>query len=202
MLTTSQITGLRVLSCGCLRAENVSKASKKYNTYDLSGEYGIGYTSKGKEFYFDLEDYDKIKDYCWHIDSNGYVLSHDEHNNQIRLHRIILEVNADMVVDHINHITIDNRKNNLRIVKQSNNCMNHCLSKNNTSGVSGVTWNKYHNKWDVRIKFGRKSIFIGYYNNFNDAVYARKQAEEKYFGEYSYDNSIRRYDCAVIRNGK
>ena len=80
--------------------------------------------------------------------------------------------------------------------------MNHCLSKNHTSGVSGVTWNKYHNKWDVRIKFGRKSIFIGYYNNFNDAVYARKQAEEKYFGEYSYDNSIRRYDCAVIKNGK
>lgn len=31
------------------------------NTYDLSGEYGIGYTTKGEEFWFDLEDYDKIK---------------------------------------------------------------------------------------------------------------------------------------------
>ena len=42
----------------------MSETFKKYNTYDLSGEYGIGYTSKGEEFYFDLDDYDKIKDYC------------------------------------------------------------------------------------------------------------------------------------------
>lgn len=33
----------------------------KTNTYDLTGEYGIGYTSSGDEFWFDLEDYDKIK---------------------------------------------------------------------------------------------------------------------------------------------
>ena len=46
---------------------------KKYNTYDLTGEYGIGYTSKDEEFYFDLEDYDKIKDYCWRITMQGYV---------------------------------------------------------------------------------------------------------------------------------
>ena len=43
-----------------------SKCNKKYNKYDLSGEYGIGWTSNtNQEFYFDLEDYDKIKDYCW-----------------------------------------------------------------------------------------------------------------------------------------
>lgn len=33
---------------------------KIFNKYDLSGEYGIGYTSKGEEFYFDLEDYKKM----------------------------------------------------------------------------------------------------------------------------------------------
>ena len=51
-------------SCGCLqkeRASQVGKNNKKFNTYDLSKEYGIGYTFKGEEFYFDLEDYDKIK---------------------------------------------------------------------------------------------------------------------------------------------
>lgn len=57
----------RTKSCGCFDKETSAiqgKLNKKYNTYDLSGEYGIGYTSKGEEFYFDLEDYDKIKDYC------------------------------------------------------------------------------------------------------------------------------------------
>lgn len=54
-------------SCGCLHNEMLSDERKKYNTYDLSGEYGIGHTSNGKEFLFDLEDYDLIKNYCWTI---------------------------------------------------------------------------------------------------------------------------------------
>ena len=56
-----------IKSCGCIhdkRSVDLGKSRKKYNTYDLSGEYGIGYTSNGDTFYFDLEDYDKIKDYC------------------------------------------------------------------------------------------------------------------------------------------
>ena len=52
-------------SCGCLAKEVRSKIHKKYNQYDLSGEYGIGWTSNtNEEFYFDLEDYNKIKNYC------------------------------------------------------------------------------------------------------------------------------------------
>ena len=64
-------------SCGCFAKENMSKIKKKYNTYDLTGEFGIGYTSKNEKFYFDLEDYDKIKDYCWYINNKGYVTSTD-----------------------------------------------------------------------------------------------------------------------------
>ena len=53
-----------VKSCGCLK--------RKHNNYDLSGEYGIGWTiNTNKEFYFDLEDYDKIKNYCWHEHKSG-----------------------------------------------------------------------------------------------------------------------------------
>lgn len=33
----------------------------KHNTYDLSGDFGIGYTDKGEKFYFDISDYEKIK---------------------------------------------------------------------------------------------------------------------------------------------
>ena len=47
-------------SCGCLQKEKAKQ--KKYNTYDLSREYGVGWTTSGEEFYFDLEDYDKIKE--------------------------------------------------------------------------------------------------------------------------------------------
>ena len=41
-----------------------------------------------------------------------------------------------------------------------------------------------------RINVNGKTLYLGYYKSFNDAVAARKAGEEKYFGEYSYDNSI------------
>ena len=62
-------------SCGCIRKETSRKMMKKYNTFDLSGDIGIGYTTKGEEFYFDIEDYDKIKDICWSIDAYGVVVA-------------------------------------------------------------------------------------------------------------------------------
>lgn len=170
-------------SCGCLSKE----LKKKYNTYDLSGGYGIGYTSKGERFYFDLEDYDLIKDYCWCINKQGYVIARtiDGKRNTILFHRLLFP-NSE-VVDHIDHNTQNNQKGNLREVICQQNAMNHKMSKNNTSGVTGVSWSKVHNLWRARIHFKRKEISLGYYANFDDAVKARKEAEDKYYGEYKYN---------------
>lgn len=167
-------------SCGCLQ--------KRYNTYDLSNKYGVGFTLKGEEFLFDQEDYGKIKKYCWYIRNNGYLATGSGKNTKL-FHRLITNCNKDMVVDHINHNKMDNRKDNLRICKQSQNSANSKTSINNTSGVTGVSWNKEKNRWSANIMVNRKSINLGYYDEFNDAARARKEAENKYFGEFSYDNS-------------
>lgn len=53
--------------------------------------------------------------------------------------------------------------------------------KDNTSGIRGVSWNKRRNKWDVRMQFQKKPIYLGMYDNLEDAAQARKEAEEKYF---------------------
>ena len=52
-------------------------------------------------------------------------------------------------------------------------------NKNNTSGYSGVYWDKANNKWRSLIKVDRKSICLGRYVMFEDAVKARKKAEEE-----------------------
>lgn len=180
-------------SCGCLHKSVVSKIgekNKKYNNYDLSGEYGIGYTTKSEEFYFDLEDYDKIKDYCWHKDKHGYVVAHIRKSKKyIKMHQLIFN-NVDKFIDHINHCVYDNRKINLRVVTHSQNMSNKKIHSNNNSGITGVCWHKASNKWWAYISKNKQRIDLGYFNNFEDAVKARKEAEEKYFGEYSYDNSI------------
>lgn len=191
-IATSQLTSGHTKSCGCLQKETViamNKANRKMCKYDLSGEYGVGYTSNGCEFYFDIEDYDKIKDYSWCIDNKGYVC---EGREGLRQHRIIMGVtNHDDFVDHIHgkETRNDNRKSNLRVVTRSQNGMNAALMSNNTSGTTGVIWNKYYGKWTANIVLNCKRIFLGRFDTYNEAVQARKEAEEKYYGEYSYDNS-------------
>ena len=101
---------------------------------------------------------------------------------------------SDEVVDHKihpprNELKIDNRKNNLRIATVSKNGMNRSLNTNNTSGVTGVHWHIRTERWEASIGYSGKLIHLGQYDDFNDAVKARKDAEEKYYGEFSYENS-------------
>lgn len=193
VVTGDNLRGKNVQSCGCFLSNKNSKLHKKYNTYDLSGEFGIGYTTKGEEFYFDLEDYDKIKDYCWHIGSDGYIISHEhkvKNYQLVRMHRLIMGCAEDYEIDHINHIVQDNRKLNLRIVNNQQNAMNSSIRKDNKSGVTGVIWDKNACMWRAYINYNNKRVDLGSYAIFENAVKVRKEAEDKYFGEYSYDNSM------------
>ena len=167
-------------SCVCL--------TKKYNTYDLTGEYGIGYSSNTNEkFYFDLEDYDKIKDYSWYVNSNGYL----KNSNDVYMHRLLMNFPKNKLIDHINHKRYDNRKKNLRIVNSSQNNKNRIINKKNCSGVLGVYYGKNINKWIANIRIDGKTKYLGCYEDKEDAIKARKEAEDKYYGEYSYDNSMK-----------
>lgn len=190
IVTTSNLKRNNTMSCGCYQKERTSQTNKKYNTYDLSGEYGVGYLSNSnKQFYFDKCDYDKIKEYCW-LSSGEYIIARNGNRN-ISLSRLIMGViNAgnDILVDYKNHNTYDNRKCNLRIVDTQKNAMNKRLLNSNVSGVAGVRFE--NNKWVAYIKVNYKKIWLGSFDAFEDAVNARKAAEEKYFGEYSYDNSM------------
>ncbi len=83
-------------------------------------------------------------------------------------------------IDHINQNKADNRICNLRDVDKQTNQRNTRLSKNNTSGKMGVTWNKRKNKWLTRIKVNYKDVFLGYFIELSDAIIAREEAELKY----------------------
>ena len=193
-------------SCGCLKSETASKLAqkyftgdlrvdnRKYNTFDLSKDYGIGYTIKGEKYLFDKEDYELIKNYCWYMNDNGYLVAHVVNSGKhIRLHRLIMNCISDssILIDHINHNTLDNRKNNLRMVAYQQNAMNTRRKDSNISGTTGVSWDKEKKKWCATITYNYKTIFLGYYSDFDKAVRSRKQAEQKYFGEFSYANSMK-----------
>ena len=183
-------------SCGCWRINSPKLTKRKMNHYDLSGTHGIGWTNHGEPFYFDLEDFDIIKDYCWHKNTDyGYIyaVDHDNYDKVILMHRLVMGVGSHddhIYVDHIKHITYDNRKSELRIGTQTENNMNRVVQKNSTSGITGVNYLKRDNKWRAVIEFNKQRHYLGVFENKEDAIDARKKAEEKYFGEWSYDNSM------------
>ena len=173
-------------SCGCIHKEimtDICKTKKKYNDYDLSGEYGIGWTSNtNKEFYFDLEDYDKIKDYCWYEHEYGYLHTNDPISKQnIKMHQLIF----GKYPDHINRNRLDNRKSNLRSATSTENTQNRSKFKNNTSNVTGVTFQQEDEIWIASIGVNKKRIYLGCFANKEDAIIARLRAEIKYFGDFA-----------------
>lgn len=176
---------------------------RKYNKYTKIDNYYIGYTSKGEKFYFDEEDYDLVRNYSWHLNDGGYVIANshitDGKTKAIRMHRLIMEKYCNInkkVIDHIGGYNTrnDNRKSNLRISNKSGNAANSDIRNTNTSGVTGVCWNKKANKWMARITYNNKDYYLGLFDELEDAIAARKKAEDKYFGDFSYANSMRIYN--------
>lgn len=125
----------------------------------VGGKWGVSYKANRKTVYVEKRINDKI----------------------VGLHRFLVGAKKGDYVDHINHNTLDNRRHNLRICKNSTNLRNGRIRTNNTSGVSGVHWDKVRDKWSAVIKVNYKTIHLGRHNSFEDAVQARKLAEAKYF---------------------
>ena len=176
-------------SCGCLVDEMRVIANKKYNKYDLTGEYGIGWTSNtNREFYFDLEDYDKIKDYCWHEVAVNY--NRNFHTLQaplprsigghISMHQLLGLANHD----HIDRDEFNNRKSNLRPCTKSQNQMNCSLRSHNKSGITGVSQTKT-GSWLAELRANGETKLKTTFKNKDDAIRARLQAEVKYFAEFA-----------------
>jgi len=110
-----------------------------------------------------------------------YVQKRFPDNKVKQLHRFLLNAKSGDYVDHINGNPLDNRRDNLRICSNSANLRNGNLRINNTSGYKGVSWDKSRKKWATVIKVKYKSIHLGRYISFEDAVKARKEAEAKYW---------------------
>ncbi len=166
-VTSAHLRNGHTRSCGCLAQE----LKYKPNKFDLSGEYGVCYFNNGGSFIFDKEDYDKLKDYCWIKTTAGYAL-YKGCSKTLLAHRVVINCPPDLLVDHINHNTLDNRKCNLRICTQAQN-----LHNRKAKG--------YSKEGDVyRVYIGKKHL--GSYRTEAEAIIARKEAEQKYYGEFAY----------------
>ncbi len=189
LLRISLVSG-STLSCGCYYKECVEN-SKKRNKYEFYKDYVVGYaTNSNEKFYIDIQDYDKIKNYCWFTNINGATkrisTKLPKCDKTIKMHTFL----GFKGYDHINRNELDNRRVNLRKCTHQENSTNVGLKKNNKSGIIGVFLCKTTNKWIAQIKKDYKNIHLGSFINKDDAIKARLEAEAKYFGEYAPQQNL------------
>ena len=141
--------------------------------------------SKSKHFpgkhtiIIDTEDWDKVKGYRWYISlgtgcrypyaettiphpDGGLTKDGYKRQTTLKIHHLILgKPPKGKVVDHRNHNGLDNRKDNLDFLTQSQNMFNRRGNKNSSSIHKGVCWDKRNNKWRAQIVYNYKNIHIG-----------------------------------------
>lgn len=153
--------------------------------------------TQGKYAFVDDRDYGYLMSWKWQV-MNGYngrccakrssARKRGEKRRNIYMHRIIMDYFGDMDIDHINGNALDNRRSNLRICTRSQNHHNAGLRSDNKSGYRGISWRKDNKTWATRIDFDNTSRHLGCFKSIQDAVSARREAEDKYVKEFSFNN--------------
>jgi hypothetical protein len=119
---------------------------------------------------------------------NGYLLiwvNYKVYPAHILAYIYMTGKQPDKKIDHKNGNKKDNRWINLRLATDFQNAANSKISKANTSGYKGVTFNKQKNKYAAQIKINYKTIYLGYYKTPEEAHAAYCAAATKYHGEFA-----------------
>jgi hypothetical protein len=107
----------------------------------------------------------------------------------VHMHREVmgLALHDPRKLDHRNGVTLDNRRENLRIATTSQNRINARVNRNSRLGVKGVSFVARlaaTKPYLARIYLNKKFIYLGTFATLEGAVAARKEAEKKYHGEW------------------
>lgn len=167
------------------------------NNYRIDGNTVIIYcTFEGEQVgtIIDLEDFELANSFPnkWYVKRSGknhfYVAGITRVDNKQKvhyLHRLITSCPAGKVVDHINHNTLDNRRENLRAVSTQINALN-------SRGNRSVGRRKDITKWRARIRVNGKEFHLGYFKTEEEALQARRKAEQIYFKGFIHGDDLER----------
>lgn len=154
------------------------------NSFVIYGEHAeiIIFNHAGNEVaraLIDSEDVTMCRGLKWGL--AGYDKRYVNTGGKLLLHRYITKVKDDMVVDHINHNPLDNRKSNLRICTRKVNMQNRKKTQINTSSGRMGVYQVKDGIWQSYIGVNNKRINLGCYRNKQDAIDAREKGELEYW---------------------
>ena len=138
-------------------------------------------------------DYEYLSQFKWHANKTpfgSYYARGRINGVAIYMHTVIAKrsgVKHYEDVDHVNGITLDNQRSNLRPATHQQNMRNMRKEVRSASGVRGVHRNK--DRWIARLTVDGKGLCFGTYDTIEEAAQARRAAEIKYFSEFAPGDS-------------
>jgi hypothetical protein len=147
-------------------------------------------------------DFSLVSKYKWYLNHKGYAQRNRRQQNFVKdklpilMHCLIIGQRYGLTTDHINGNKLDNQKENLRFISNTNNIRRRGKQKNSTTGYKGVYFYKSKNLKPTTIRYwsgirvNKKLVFIGYFSDKIEAVTAYNNASKKYHGDYGYQNTI------------
>lgn len=138
----------------------------------------------------DDEDYEYLNQFRWGIVKNNdriYAQRMDwKSGKSFYMHRVIMGVTERWdLIDHKDHDTLNNQKHNLRKSTSSQNNSNRKSLKGSSSKYLGVSWSTKSNIWQVHIMKNNKSIYLGKYNDEQEAAKAYDAGAKFHHGEFA-----------------
>jgi len=186
----------------------LDKALEKIDTYELLESLGIKQEdigliplSQDQVAIVDQNDYGNLIKYKWHVvkikGKYFYAVRHERIGEcqisslrkNVFMHRQVMNISGDILIDHKNGYGLDNRRENLRLATRQQNMFN----SNPIGGSSrhkGVSWHKRKKKWIVHIGYNAKLIHLGYFDSEEEAALAYNEAAVKYHGEFARLNDV------------
>lgn len=144
--------------------------------------------TQGKYALVDDADFEWLNQWKWYaMNLHGFWYAATWIQKNVYMHRLILDAPKGKDVDHINHDTLNNQRQNIRVCTHQQNTQNHLCQ-----GVFFDKNGQRRKRWLAHIGLNGKQIKLGRFKTKKEAFQVRKKAEQRFFKEFAYVNKIQR----------
>jgi hypothetical protein len=168
----------------------------------ISNDIALVPLTRGMMAIIDVCDIPLIAEYSWSsADMDGWFYARTTlpDDSKLLMHRLLLNVQAGELADHVNGFTLDNRRSNLRIATSWQNSGNALRHRDNTSGFKGVVRSVHGTAWTAQITHQGKNYYLGKFDDPAEAARAYDAKAIEFRGEFARVNFPHEWDHVLRR---